>query len=104
MFRDAAGRAALVAGADNSPQEVEVLESLPWVGDLKLARVRRDETSEVEAPQRLGVSGVTGHCREVTAGSHTSQGGVNGSHGRATETRLTDVRDGLCTIYMLRSS
>lgn len=50
---------------EDVPQEVEVLQGLPRVGGLKLARVEHQQADEVEAADHGWVSRLLAHCRDT---------------------------------------
>ena len=47
----------------NSPEQIKILQSFPWVGDLKLPCVRFDKASKVE-PANTSFRGIFGHYGE----------------------------------------
>ena len=47
----------------NSPEQIKILQSFPWVGDLKLPCVRFDKASKIE-PANTSFRGIFGHYGE----------------------------------------
>ena len=47
----------------NSPEQIKILQSFPWVGDLKLPCVRFDKASKIQ-PANTSFRGIFGHYGE----------------------------------------